>query len=83
MMEHLIGDVPAFRKQVWLSDMAASLLPVEGYVTAKELSESDDECEAVTELLEILVETGHAISMLEVVGEDKEWIYGRNNVKFL
>jgi len=80
---NIVGEVPAFRQNVWLRDMADALLPTEGYVTARELTESEEECEACTELLEILVKSGHAMSMLAVVNNEKEWIYGRNNAKFL
>jgi len=83
MIANIVGEVPAFRQQTWLRELAEDLLPIEGYITARELTDTEEECEAMTQLLDILIETGHAMSILTIVGDTKEWVYGRNNAKFL
>lgn len=65
----------------WLHEMAIDMLPEDGYVTAKELSETPDGVQPMTELLDILVEAGAAVAILTEVGDQKEWAYGRLNAR--
>ena len=73
--------IPKYIMHEWMREVADDMLPVDGWVTAKELSDNDEHLHAVTELLDILVESGFAMAALTEVGDQKEWIYGRLNAR--
>ena len=61
----------------WLDGLVETMLPVEGYVAANELADDEDGIKAATVMLDMLVETGRAIAILTILGDKKEWMYGR------
>lgn len=65
----------------WFNDLADSMLPVEGYVAARELSDNEDGIKAMTMMLDMLVEQGLAMAILTMLGDQKEWVYGRVHAK--
>ena len=65
----------------WFSDLADSMLPVEGYVAARELADNEDGIKAMTMMLDMLVEQGLAMAILTMLGDQKEWVYGRVHAK--
>ena len=61
----------------WLDGLVETMLPTEGYVAANELADDEDGIKAATVMLDMLVETGRAIAILSMLGDKKEWMYGR------
>ena len=80
-LSHVIGDVPEFAQMTFLRTLADAMLPEEGWVTAQELGENEEEIKTATETLEMLQEVGLAMAVLTVVGNDKQWAYGRMHAR--
>lgn len=71
------GSPPSFTSHTYLHRLAQQILPVEGYVLASELVDTPEEVGPMTDILDAMIEVGAAVSILTVVGDDKQWVYGR------